>query len=68
MNNLGVQINSTNIEDGTTLYFGPWASKQGNRFVQSGSFYKNKKGKEILYCKSDVLTYPAFEDKDLEDY
>lgn len=64
--NSGVVFMADKLPNGATLFHGRWKSGRGNTFVQSGIFYRNEKGQEVLYWKADVLTFPSFTEEDLE--
>ena len=63
---LGLILSSNELDGGETFFYGKWESGRGNLFAQSGIFYKDKSGNEVLYWKTDVLTYPSFTEADLE--
>jgi len=65
---MDVTISSAELENGSSLFYGRWGSGNKNPFVQTGIFYRNNNGEEILSWSAPLLSISSLPKDELPGY
>lgn len=63
-----VTISSAELENGSTLFYGKWESGSQRPIVQSGIFYRNESGEEVLNWNIPLLSLSPLSKDDLPGF